>query len=132
MSTLSWSPSLYHHETPDHHANGQNVKDNIMMQNIWQLKIMAQLCIRLLHCKTIHILYPGNQILGPKVARYVVNEHWSTALVNEHWSWCKTLHIPNKSDKMDQYLVTLVMVIRLEVPLYARLVPDVSCSCSKI
>ena len=29
-------------------------------------------------------IYPGNQILGPKVARYVVNEHWSTALVNEH------------------------------------------------
>merc|ERR1712037_806761 len=41
--------------TTKHLTTMQNVKDNSMMQNIWQLKIMAQLCIRLLHCKTIHI-----------------------------------------------------------------------------
>ena len=74
------------------------------MQNIWQLKIMAQLCIRLLDCKTIH--KPGKSDIGTKSGS--ICGQWALVHCTGQWalwSWCKTLHIPNKSDKMAQYVV---------------------------
>ena len=62
------------------------------------------------------------------MARYVVNEHWSTALVNEQSGHAAKPYIYpiNQIKWLNMWsMSTLIMVIRLEVPLYARLVPDV-------
>ena len=101
MSTLSRSPPPYHHEAPDHDANGQNVEGQYYDANNY----VSGSCTSKLY------IYPEK------------NRYWDQKWL-DMWSM--------STGPLHWLMSTLVMVIRWEVPLYARLVPDVLCGCSKI